>query len=89
MKYNIDLFEYLLGKGKMLTTSHFLLSRSVFYYKKDEKIQLMKWHWLGVLLSEINDSVAESVDRDQTAHSCRLVLLYTLRKMNTRSQTAR
>ena len=33
------------------------------------------------LLTEISDRLAESADQDQTARSCSLILLYTLRKI--------
>ena len=32
------------------------------------------------MVTETNDSVAESAVQDQTARMCRLILLYTLRK---------
>ena len=36
-----------------------------------------------VSLIEINDRAAESVEQDQTARTCSLILLYTLRKIST------
>ena len=35
----------------------------------------------GVLSIEINDGVLESAEQDQTARTCRLILLYTLSKI--------
>ena len=34
-----------------------------------------------ILLTESNDREAESVEQDQTARMCRLILRYTFRKM--------
>ena len=34
-----------------------------------------------ILLKENNDRTAKSVEQDQTAHMCSLILLYTLHKM--------
>ena len=42
----------------------------------------------GVPLTKVNDRTAESVEQDQTARMCRLILLYALRKMNSCSLTA-
>ena len=36
----------------------------------------------GISLTEFHDETTESVEQDQTARMCRLILLYTLRKMN-------
>ena len=36
-----------------------------------------------------NDRAAENVAQDQTARMCRLILLYTLRRINSWSRTAR
>ena len=41
----------------------------------------------GVWLTEIYDKAVESVEQDQTARTCSLILLYTLRKINPRSRT--
>ena len=35
----------------------------------------------GVLMSELNDTAADSAEQDQTARMCRLILLYTLSKI--------
>ena len=40
----------------------------------------------GVPSTETNDRIAESADQDQTAHTCSLILLWTLRKINIWSQ---
>ena len=37
---------------------------------------------VGVLLTGMTDKTAESAEQDQPARMCRLILLYTLRKMN-------
>ena len=42
----------------------------------------------GVSLIEFNNRVAESVEQDQTTRMYRLILLYTLRKINPMSGTA-
>ena len=36
----------------------------------------------GIPLIEFDDRTAESVEQDQTARMCRLILLYTIRKIN-------
>ena len=36
-------------------------------------------------VTEISDRGEESVEQDQTARMCSLILLYTLRKINARS----
>ena len=41
-----------------------------------------------VLWTEINNRAAESAVQDQTARMCRLILPYTLRKINSYSCTA-
>ena len=41
----------------------------------------------GLSLIEINDRAAESAEQDQTARTCSLILLCTLRKINTCSRT--
>ena len=40
-----------------------------------------------VSLAEINDRAAESAEQDQTARTCSLILLYTLRKIHSLSRT--
>ena len=42
-----------------------------------------------VSLTEINDRAAESAEQDQTARTCRLILLYTLRKISCRKRKDR
>ena len=42
----------------------------------------------GVSLTEIDDRSAESAEQDQTTRMCRLILLYTIRKLKPRSRTA-
>ena len=42
----------------------------------------------GVLLAETIGRAPESVEQDQTARMCRLILIYALRKFSTWSQTA-
>ena len=41
----------------------------------------------GILLAETIDRVSESVEQDQTAHMCRLILIHTLRKFSPWSRT--
>ena len=41
----------------------------------------------GILLRESNDRIAESAEQDQTARLCSLILLNTLRKINSWSRT--
>ena len=36
---------------------------------------------VGVSLTDVNDRTADSVEQDQTARMCSLILLYTLRKI--------
>ena len=36
----------------------------------------------GVSLKKFNDTAPESAEQDQTARTCRLILLYTVRKVN-------
>ena len=42
-----------------------------------------------LLLTDIHDRVADGAEQDQAAHTCSLILLYTLRKTNPLSGTAR
>ena len=37
---------------------------------------------VGIFFAETNDRALESAGQDQTAHMCRLILLYTLHKPN-------
>ena len=41
-----------------------------------------------VSLTDDQERTAESVEQDQKAHMCSLILLYTLRKINVWSETA-
>ena len=47
------------------------------------------WGVAVCLLTEINDRSAESVEQDQTARTCSLIFLYTLRKMHGLKRTIR
>ena len=42
----------------------------------------------GVSLAETIDRASESVEQDQTARMCSLILIYTLRKFSPWSRTA-
>ena len=41
-----------------------------------------------ILLGEINDRGTESEEKDKKVHMCRLILLYTIRKINPSSRIA-
>ena len=43
----------------------------------------------GIALVEIDKEVAESVELDQAARMCSLILLYTLRKINSLLRSAK
>ena len=43
---------------------------------------------MGISLTYTNDRAAGSVEQDQTARMCSLILLYTLRKINLWSRNA-
>ena len=38
--------------------------------------------WDKLVLTETNKRIAESAEQDQTTHMCRLILLYTPRKLH-------
>ena len=42
----------------------------------------------AVSLTDFNDNTTESAEQDKTAHLCRLILLYTLRKANPLDRTS-
>ena len=44
-------------------------------------------YWIRLFAAEINDVVAKSAEQDQTAVMRSLILLYTLRKINSWSRT--
>ena len=44
---------------------------------------------MGLSFTESIDRISESAEQDQTARMCRLILLYSLRKMNIWSRTVR
>ena len=82
-KYNYNSMVVICDDSVYFFSFSFIYRRSVLTltlpnWNIDEHntwFQLVEWHWM-------TDRAEESVEQDQTAHMCRLILIYTLCKFS-------